>query len=172
MRYETTRQIAIAAILAAQIPAAGAAAAQQMSSSLLPPPPTVAAGTCFGLHSMKFTVSRTIEATTSQTYVDVADGGNIGFTSTALGCVVVTFSGDMEVANTGNSLIVRIVLDSAPCEPSDMVLLSHAGFDSRAMTFVCGDVPAGSHAIQAEYRSYKAGQSVAVATRTLTVSYR
>jgi hypothetical protein len=169
----TTRQIAIMAIFAAQIPAAAAAAAaQEMSSSLQQPPPTVAAGTCLGLDSMKFTVSRTTEGTASQAYVDVVDGGNIAINSTAQGCVVVTFSGDMQVSNSGNSLVARIVLDGVSCAPSDVVLMSHAGFDSRAMTFVCSNVPAGDHAIQVKYRSYKAGQSVAVATRTLTVSYR
>jgi hypothetical protein len=111
---------------------------------------------------------------TSTVWTNLTDG-LVNFTSTRVGCVIVTLSGD--VTAPGEFMFVRALLDArTPCTPSDN--LNNALFvadsgqvqETNAMTYVCTGIAVGTHSIQMQYESYVGGP-VTFYGHTLTVAH-
>jgi hypothetical protein len=100
------------------------------------------------------------DQTTATVWTNLTDG-LVSFTSRRAGCVIVTLSGDVTAPN--EFMFVRVLLDGqTACTPSDN--LNNALFaadenvqEPRAMTYLCAEVPAGTHSVQIQYESYVGG---------------
>lgn len=142
--------------------------------------PYALAGNCSGLDKMQFVVTDSNAITSVTTYGDVPDG-RINIKTTAKGCIVVTISSDVWVADADNSLILEAALDDlAVCPPGDNTFANsnsdpNADYPERgdrAMTMLCSGIAPGSHFIQLKMKSAFGGETVELGKRTITVMYK
>lgn len=114
-------------------------------------------------------------STDSHSWVDITDG-RLNFTTSAIGCVMITFSAVANVIPSGgySSLHVRTLLDGATCMPAQADdtfedAVNPAPTGARAFTRVCKNVPAGVHAVRVQYSNFGGtGQTTA---HVLTVTH-
>jgi hypothetical protein len=118
------------------------------------------------------------DTSTSETWVNVTDG-HLNFTTSATGCVMITFSGpDFVFPSAGvyEGLRVRTLLDGNNlCAPpfADDTFLSSEGPAPEAassITRICRGVSPGTHTLQAQYRS-NSGEEVDLYSHVLTVTH-
>src|SRR5581483_5766229 len=144
----------------------GFAAAQANSSS----------GHCTAMTVTDYVSSDAAINTTSGAWVNVIDG-HLNFTTSNIGCVMITFSAEAGVFTNGGSLTeamhVRTLMDGnnlcAPATMPDIFLLSTdpAPQTANSITHVCKNVAAGAHNVQMQYRS-TAGGTVQMVGHVLT----
>jgi len=98
-------------------------------------------------------------------------------TTSAPGCVIVEFAGELASANTDSRPQLRAVAHNiATAEPASVragfpAPGNEGAFELRAMRFVFASLPAGTYDFRIEWRS-EGGQTVSVQARTLTIQYR
>ena len=164
MRSEMKTALAILAICATPMASATFGGAQAAATS----------GTCSKLADTEFVTSDALDYTNSEDWIGLSDG-LINFISKKSGCVIVTLSGTSD-ADINTILRVRTVLDGATiCGPglgNDAdIFAEDPPFGAHSMTYVCKDVPAGSHSVQMQYKSFNGDHVVAFRGHTLTVTH-
>jgi hypothetical protein len=141
------------------------------------------------LGSAAFAASQTGSCTTTRTdyktstsYLVIGENSRIlpettlTVTSGQAGCLLVTFSADVvvEAGPTVTGIWVAAVRANALiCEPGQVVFVrANDGIigSTAAMTFICRNVPAGTHRIDIQARRFGNGEA-SISKRTITVGY-
>ncbi len=114
--------------------------------------------------------------TNSQTYIDLP-GASTHFDTNKPGCVLVTFTAPSQTFD--NIIAVRMVGSGFSCLPDSSNNLNlFADPDStdegyaNSMTYICPNVPAGRHGIQAQWRTYFSTPNATLYGFTMTVAHR
>lgn len=123
-----------------------------------------------------FSIDNDLMQTTSASFALMPGMRRVVATSAA-GCVIVEFAGELASADTGSRAQLRAVVHGgAVAEPASVragfpALGNEGAFELRAMRFVFASLPAGTYDVRLEWRS-EGGQTVSVQARTLTIQYR
>jgi hypothetical protein len=134
--------------------------------------PAATAVDCKRPRDTQILASDAADQTTSEGWVSLTDG-LIGFTTTRIGCVIVTLSGTAAANN--EIMFVRAELDGTTiCAPSNInnqiFVADEDTGTAHAMTWLCANVAVGKHSIQVQYESYF-GDPVTFSGHTLTVEH-
>jgi hypothetical protein len=136
-------------------------------------------GHCTGMTVTDFVSSDVTRDTTSTTYVNVIDG-HLNFTTSATGCVAITFSGVGDVSNSLNGfayMFVRALLDGnqlcVPAATSPIFLGSGQPRPVVAASFthVCKNVAAGTHTVQVQFSVDSTNDEGELVGHVLTVTH-
>lgn len=138
-------------------------------------------GQCTGMTVTDFLSSDVNQSTDSKTFVTITDG-QLNFTTSATGCVMITFSAVATVgSNTSDSsyeqLRVRTLLDAnSPCVPAkynDTFLSSvnPAPAIAASITRICKNVAAGVHTLRVQYAASGVSGSVGLGSHILTITH-
>ena len=132
--------------------------------------------TCQGLKTIEVLNSDIPFSTDSQSYVYVT-GSLRHFVTKKPGCVLVTFSAPSQPFD--NYIAIQMVGNGFSCLPSGSNNVNlFAGPDSNteaysnSMTFLCPDVAAGRHGIQAQMKTYFSTPVAVLYGYTMTVAHR
>lgn len=130
-----------------------------------------AVGACT-VNKVSFSTSNDAPETTSQQFV-VLPGSRRSITTTARGCILVDFSGEVDAAK--DRIIMRaMAVGHSIAEPGAVRLgkvVESGFFETRGMRFIFPSMPAGTYDIRLEWLS-EGGESVRASARTMTVQYR
>ncbi len=140
---------------------------------------TNATGHCTGMTVTDFVSSDKFDNTTSEAWVNITDG-HLNFTTSATGCVSITFSGVGNIAPPSNGLAdlhMRTLLDGnnlcAPALTNDLFLQGGYGnppASANSFMRICKNVVAGTHTLQVQFRSGE-GYSVWILGHQLAVTH-
>lgn len=141
---------------------------------------TSTGGHCTGMMVTDYVISKAATTTSSEAFQNITDG-NLNFTTSATGCVVITFSaiGVLSPPSDGSTefLDVRTLLDGSnlcmPAQYDPLFLadeLTSIGSENSA-THICKSVTAGAHTVQVQFRSSPGGSNVTIISPTLTVTH-
>ena len=127
-------------------------------------------GNCNGAMGMRYTASILDNSQTSSTVFAAIPEGTVNFTQGHLGCVIVTFTA--QVNSGSNRLGLRAFLDNTTVgTPFEVVLtMSIASTETRTTVFVFSDVPAGAHTLKMQFSSPDTG-AVTVMRHVTMVQY-
>ena len=140
---------------------------------------TSTGGHCTGMTVTDYVASRGVSDTTSTAWQNVTDA-QLNFTTSAAGCVIVTFSGVAYVGAGPNDFItmyVRTLFDgNNTCAPG--------GYDDRfsgaaapvplaasSITRICKNVPAGAHTLQVQYHGSDGVNHAYIFSSVLTLTH-
>ena len=135
-------------------------------------------GHCTGMTVSDYVDSDFDDHTTSTSFQNLTDG-HLNFTTSATGCVMITFSGFAEIypqAAIGEALRVRTLLDGNnlcfPAYGDDTFLegTAPATAGAHSITRICKNVTAGTHTVQVQYRG-SVGGAVEIAGHMLTITH-
>ena len=139
---------------------------------------TAISGHCAGTTLTEFISSDVHDSTNSTSFVNLTDA-KLSFTTSASGCVIITFSGVAVVLPVSGSyqyLNVRTLLDRhSDCAPGNNsnVFLATGDVEptsANSITRVCKNVAPGAHTLQVQYRSTNGGY-VQISGHVLTVMH-
>lgn len=122
--------------------------------------------------------TETIQVNTSSNVFATLPGSGRSITTTAPGCVIVDFSGELLISNANNRPFLRAVRVGPPltvAEPPDMRMgtpITLGFFQDASARFVFKSLPAGTHVIAIQWRSTVNGQFITAGNRILTIQYR
>ena len=149
-------------------------AANAASLDRSPFAPSVSSGSCV-ISKTEYAAADSFDESTSTNFVNLGDAGSITFKQVRTGCVGGTFFANAGNVNTGDEVVMQILLDGTACAPltSDYIFAnSGTDFSSHSVAFFCGSsVVPGSHTIQVEYHSFLGG-NVEFFQRSLEVAHR
>lgn len=140
---------------------------------------TSTGGHCTGMTVTDFVSSEAQSTTTSAAWQNVTDA-HLNFTTSATGCVIITFAGPATasgVANEYAQLHVRTLLDGSnlcvPAQYDDTFLDVMPPSPSIAASIVrtCKNVSAGTHTVQVQFRFSGGGNKVFITSSVLTVAH-
>lgn len=138
-----------------------------------------ASGHCTGMTTIDYVSSDADTETNSMAWQNITDG-HLTFTTSAAGCVAITFSGTGFLSPSQglgfDFLDIRTLLDGKSlCMPAAYIPLflsaQYPGVGSAgSVTHICKNVAAGAHTVQVQLRSDN-GQGVGVQSTSLTVTH-
>jgi hypothetical protein len=135
--------------------------------------PELVAGTNCTTNKTAF-VARDDQVSTTSTTFALMPGTRRVVTTSAAGCVIVQFSGELASPTTNDRAYLRAVAHGVgiaqPVEVRAGFSSSAGNFELRSMQFVFASLPAGSYDFRIEWHTAVASSSVA--SRTLTIQYR
>jgi hypothetical protein len=133
-------------------------------------------GHCTAMTVTDYVLSDFNDATNSQAWVNITDG-HMSFTTSATGCVIITFSASPSVVPNSSyeQLHVRTLLDGnnlcALALSNDNFLESQRLPEpASSITRICKNVTPGTHTLQAQFRS-DMGSLVEILSHVLTVTH-
>jgi hypothetical protein len=159
----------IAAILALLVQ--GGIAGAQASS-------TGTSGHCTNMTVTDYISSYAKDTTTSNAWQNVTDG-NLNFTTSATGCVMITFTGVVEAESGTTSYefaLLRTLMDGnnlcvpAPSSTTFFAAVSPSPYTANTIIHICKNVAAGTHNVQVQYRS-DFGGDVEINGHVLTITH-
>ena len=140
---------------------------------------TSTSGHCTGMTVTDYTSSWAENITASEAWQNVTDA-HVNFTTSATGCVIITFSGPAVVTaatDSDNILHVRTLLDGnnlcAPAYYDDRFeqAVSPAPLIASSITRTCKNVAAGAHVLQVQFRGTDGTHNVYIHSSVLTVTH-
>lgn len=136
-------------------------------------------GHCTGMTVTDYVSSYAYDQTSSTAWVNITDG-NLNFTTSATGCVMITFAGTGIAAadspNVYSALLVRTLLDGnnlcvpAPYDDVFSEAVQPAPKIAGSITHICKNVTAGAHTLRVQFHSNGNG-AVAIESHVLTVTH-
>jgi hypothetical protein len=135
-----------------------------------------ASGTCVREQTLDYRTARSVAATQSTTFVNVANAV-VSFTvgGTAASCVFVRYAAETDAPAGPGGIDVRLLLDGTTVALPGTVswVRDHEfdGFSAQSFEFIVPTVSPGSHVARVQWRSID-GQSIQFGVRTLTATHR
>ena len=152
---------------------AGAANASDVDSRERSSNPEAVAGSNCLTNKTAFVVRDDLVSTTSTTFV-LMPGTRRTVTTSALGCVIVQFSGELTTQDANHRPFLRVVANGvATAEPIEVRAgfpVSPSNFELRSMQFVFNSLPADTYDFRLLWRT--SGNTAFTEARTLTIHHR